>query len=64
MLRKEDRHTSDDGIRRGDSGDDVFDNSLRQRPGNPLDIELLSATRRLVEHPINMLGIVCIHPLV
>ena len=56
--------TRDDSIRGGDGRDDIFDNSLRQRPSNSLDLELSSATGCFVKQPVDMLGIVRIHLLV
>lgn len=52
--------TSDDGIGRGDSGDDILHDPLRQLPGDALDLELGGTVRGHLVQPLDMVRIVCI----
>lgn len=54
----------DDGVGRSDGGDDVLDDTLSERPGNTLNIELLCTLQSRLVEPVNMIGVIVVDLLV
>lgn len=56
--------TSDDSIRRSNSRNDVLDDTLRKRPRNTLDVELLGTGKSALVQPFDVIWIVVVEFLV
>lgn len=64
MIQDSQRLTSNDSVGTGNCWDDVLDYTLRESPGDTINLELLRTIRSFVIQPLDVLWVVRIELLV